>query len=350
MPPRTVLELQLQAMLVATYWARHGSANADTATEPHRRVATFGSLFKNLCRIKCNAFAITRVEDGDAEGAVASLEHRKVALAVYPTAAMLNHACVSNTAICFQRRRIVVRAARALTPGVEVVHCYGPQHGEMPTSERQRALRKQYYFDCTCDSCQRGDDSFAWFACQEDACVEGALRPEGDTFVCTHCERVCANPTRLLKFQRRSEEYFVQGQSLLKGADVADHREAARVLRHCLEIRQVLLCKHHLKLGETLDALARAHVQLGEWSEALKLTCASISLLEHVFGEDSVQVARELVKVAHMLLTLGQTAACGRAVERGVRVLSLYETTRHPSLRALVALRDQIGRGDFQRK
>jgi hypothetical protein len=87
--------------------------------------------------------------------------------------------------------------------------------------------------------------------------------------------------------------------------------------------------------------LARAHVQLGEWQEALNLTRSSIALLERIFGCDSAQVARELVKEAQIFLTLGQVAACARAVERGVRVLSMYESPHQPSLKALLALRNE---------
>lgn len=112
----------------------------------------------------------------------------------------MNHACTSNVAVSFGgnaisamcggggKRQLCVRAAVDISPSeamTELLHCYGPQHGHMRTAMRRKKLLQQYNFVCQCTACTQGDDSFAWFRCQEGAC-EGALRPcdREEVFTC----------------------------------------------------------------------------------------------------------------------------------------------------------------------
>ena len=58
--------------------------------------------------------------------AAAGRETRK-ALAIYPTAAKLNHACAPNMALRFDGAVLTVRAISPLAAGAPLRHCYGPQ-------------------------------------------------------------------------------------------------------------------------------------------------------------------------------------------------------------------------------
>jgi SET domain-containing protein len=84
----------------------------------------------------------------------------RYALAVYRRAAMLNHACAPNTAICYAENgegtRLQVRVSRALEAGQALLHCYGPQRGHMELERRQRVLSAQYFFACRCEACLAG--------------------------------------------------------------------------------------------------------------------------------------------------------------------------------------------------
>jgi hypothetical protein len=51
----------------------------------------------------------------------------------------------------WQGSRLVVRALRDLAPGMELLHCYGPQAGEHITPLRRQLLQQQYHFHCMCD-------------------------------------------------------------------------------------------------------------------------------------------------------------------------------------------------------
>lgn len=66
-----------------------------------------------------NAIAITPLAHASAED--------RLGLAIYPQAAMLNHACMPNVAAAFTGRRLHIHAVSDLAPGTTLRFCYGPQ-------------------------------------------------------------------------------------------------------------------------------------------------------------------------------------------------------------------------------
>ena len=45
-----------------------------------------------------------------------------------------------------QGSQLVVRTLEAVPAGQPLLHCYGPQAGEMTAAQRQRMLQQQYHF------------------------------------------------------------------------------------------------------------------------------------------------------------------------------------------------------------
>ena len=90
---------------------------------------------------------------GAAGGAAARLAEVRVAEAIFPRAAMVNHSCEPNTALVFRGRTLELRACRTLAAGEQALGCYGPQRGHSSRDARQRSLREQYYFECLCTAC-----------------------------------------------------------------------------------------------------------------------------------------------------------------------------------------------------
>ena len=82
----------------------------------------------------------------------------RYALAVYPMASLVNHACQPNVALSFEGSRLTARATEPIMAGAPVLHCYGPQRGALITAVRQQELRDQYHFLCRCRGCQAGFD------------------------------------------------------------------------------------------------------------------------------------------------------------------------------------------------
>uniref|UniRef100_A0A182WGB6 Nuclear pore complex protein Nup214 n=1 Tax=Anopheles minimus TaxID=112268 RepID=A0A182WGB6_9DIPT len=88
------------------------------------------------------------------------LRSARVFTAIFPQISMFNHDCDPNIRNHFERSTLKVYATRPIAAGSEIVNCYGPNYKLMPGETRSMLLRHQYCFDCTCDRCRTGDDTF----------------------------------------------------------------------------------------------------------------------------------------------------------------------------------------------
>uniref|UniRef100_A0A8C4QFI7 SET domain-containing protein n=1 Tax=Eptatretus burgeri TaxID=7764 RepID=A0A8C4QFI7_EPTBU len=215
-------------------------------------------------------------------------EHR-IALAIFPTLSLLNHACRPNVVLHFCGRTAYLRALHPIAAGQELLLCYGPQEGRMPRAKRIRKLRAQYYFHCSCQACQEKP---------KDPSKDRLLR-------CEHCghDLPVSHPFR--KGYKRN---------LDKGW-----------LPFCLSNLQ-----EHEKLGELYDLLARGHAMQGQWKEAAKWVQKSLVGVKKRFGEKSPEAAQEMFKLAQLLFN-------GRCVVESVPVVD----------EALVLLNNSFGCDHF---
>ncbi|XP_053187879.1 SET and MYND domain-containing protein 4 [Scomber japonicus] len=140
------------------------------------------AVLRHILQLRCNAQAILMLQDtGKANSPVQSSQEIRIATAIFPTLSLLNHSCCPNTSMVFSTGAsgdlpgsdlsadysedvvehsgkacgvtVTVRAAKAITPGQEILHCYGPHSGRMVTQQRKRLLQEQYYFVCQCEAC-----------------------------------------------------------------------------------------------------------------------------------------------------------------------------------------------------
>lgn len=108
------------------------------------------SILAALLRLHYNSIAVVPQQHAsDAD---------RIALALYPTASLMNHSCLPNIALVFDGETMTARATEALRPGRPVLHCYGVQKGAEITPVRRRLMQEGYHFDCRCAACVRGFD------------------------------------------------------------------------------------------------------------------------------------------------------------------------------------------------
>ena len=116
------------AFFAGTLKGGAGASIDDTATGPDPR-----DVARLLGKISCNAHT------------VCDEELNPVGVAVYPAAAMVNHADSPSAAQSFKGRRITLRATRDLKPGDEVTMAYVELLATR--QERRAALWRGYRFD-----------------------------------------------------------------------------------------------------------------------------------------------------------------------------------------------------------
>jgi len=159
-------ELSLLATLAAICCRHQGTGLHPSA----------GSILTALLQIHINGLAVVPQQHTDATD--------RIALAVYPTASLMNHSCQPNVAVCFDGCKLTARAIETVQAGEPLLHCYGAQKGALITPLRQQQLQEQYRFVCGCRACQAGFDeseqAMVGLRCLDSKC-SGVIVPKQAT-------------------------------------------------------------------------------------------------------------------------------------------------------------------------
>ena len=96
--------------------------------------------------VQCNNFGI---HDGDR----AEVGKKQIALALYPGAALINHACRANVVRSFDaQHNMILTAAEPVAQGQALNIMYGSLQ-DTCWEERQQILREGHFFECRCERC-----------------------------------------------------------------------------------------------------------------------------------------------------------------------------------------------------
>jgi hypothetical protein len=96
--------------------------------------------------VQCNNFGI---HDGDR----AEVGTKQIALALYPGAALINHACRANVVRSFDsQHNMILTAAEPVAEGQALNIMYGSLQ-DTCWEERQQILREGHFFECRCERC-----------------------------------------------------------------------------------------------------------------------------------------------------------------------------------------------------
>ncbi|KAJ8773353.1 hypothetical protein K2173_028530 [Erythroxylum novogranatense] len=139
-------------------------------------------IAENFSKLACNAHTIC------------DSELRPLGTGVYPVISIINHSCLPNAILIFEGRSAVVRAIQPIPKGDEVTITYIETAASTVT--RQKALKEQYFFVCTCPRCikvgQRDDIEesaiLEGYRCRDERCNGFLLRDSDDKgFICQQC-------------------------------------------------------------------------------------------------------------------------------------------------------------------
>ncbi|XP_061418092.1 SET and MYND domain-containing protein 4 [Lethenteron reissneri] len=335
----------------ATGAGGHGVAPAELQGE----LLLVGTLLlRHLLQLWCNAYAVTTLSSGaaclaprspSAAAAVESSEHRRVAVALFPVASLLNHACRPNVSLAFRGAVLTVRAAAPILVGEQLLHCYGPQAERMEGPERRRLLRSQYRFECACAACAEEE--------------ERGGPPPHDAFLCESCgsflkrggestlveEMECSSVRCRLRFPRapllasHAELRALVARARSAFEEHGKPEVASEVLGECLRRGRGLLNPLHATLGEASDCLAQVLAAQGRWEDAARHLRSSLVSVEARFGPGSPETAYELFKLTQLLFNGRQVREALEVEERAAALLSLHFGEDHPPVQELRDMR-----------
>ncbi|XP_035523052.1 SET and MYND domain-containing protein 4 [Morone saxatilis] len=306
------------------------------------------AVLRHILQLMCNAQAIVTLQDtGATTTAVQSSREIRIATAIFPTLSLLNHSCCPNTSLVFSTGTgadpsgsdvsadlsesvsedrstargvtVTVRAAKVITPGQEILHCYGPHSSRMVTQERQRLLQDQYYFLCQCEACtqqQQQEEGTEGTESREQKSDAGNLHKSG--LLCCKCkgplrkssedrriEFICSHSTCGHRMPSSEVSHRLQGirVALEEAVDLMEREkpdEALRLLRRTQCQSGLILAETHPLQGELADATARAYATMGDWDNAASHLERSTVAIGSQYGEDSIELARQLFKLAQL--------------------------------------------------
>ncbi|KAK1399708.1 SET domain-containing protein [Heracleum sosnowskyi] len=334
--------------------------------------ATLSQCIILLCQIKVNSIAIVRLNSLDGKESMvpstilspagnsltSTVEQVKVGQAIYSAGSLFNHSCQPNIHAYFISRTLYVRSTEYVAAGYPLELSYGPQVGQWDHKDRQRLLKNQYSFSCQCSSCSRinlPDLVLNAFRCTKPNCfgavLDGHLLYEKQMVSqCLDIHTTCSsNPhmqIRKLEYeeikrvaqcvfeQTDSVHQFEPGVCLTCGSHVNPETSAetlneatqnskrlkdaivfnqvsADTLSYslrCLDLLRSKLHAYNKKIAELEDNLAQAFCLVGELQHAKSHCKASMQILEKLYGHNHIVIGNELVKLASIQLSLGDSA------------------------------------------
>uniref|UniRef100_A0A3P8TPL1 Protein-lysine N-methyltransferase SMYD4 n=1 Tax=Amphiprion percula TaxID=161767 RepID=A0A3P8TPL1_AMPPE len=342
-----------------------------------------GSAFlRHILQLRCNAQAIITLQDtGAANSPVQSNREIRIATAIFPTLSLLNHSCCPNTSLMFSTGTsadpcgsdvpadasenvaeykhkargvtVTVRAAKVITPGQEILHCYGPHSSRMVTQERQRLLHDQYYFLCQCEACsvqQVEDGGQQWPGAgggpQESGLLcckcKGPLKRSGDkrenVFLCSRSS--CGHGLPSSEVSHRLQEIRVDLEKAVELMERERPGEALKLLKRTQCESEGILAEKHPLQGELADATARAYATTGDWKNAASHLERSAVAIGSQYGEDSIELGRQLFKLAQLHFNGGARASALSVIPKVRRLLCLHCGHHCHELQELKAMED----------
>ncbi|EIE25620.1 hypothetical protein COCSUDRAFT_83627 [Coccomyxa subellipsoidea C-169] len=239
-------------------------------------------VLKAYRQVVINAIAITPAEHASAED--------RMGLAIYPRAAMLNHACSPNVAAAFAGTRLHICATSDLPPGTTLRFCYGPQAGESIREVRLRQLKEQYHFWCRCSACEA-----SYSGVQEAAMIGMKCRLcNGPVVPSIGCGAEMSSEEQIERMARLSQADAAFASACLSLAQhSAVSAETLQSMHFCLEVQEVLLVTSNQVLGRTHDALARAYGPRGDTENAMLHAQKALDIVRSNYGDGHLVVAHQ---------------------------------------------------------
>ncbi|XP_041053792.1 SET and MYND domain-containing protein 4 isoform X4 [Carcharodon carcharias] len=214
---------------------------------------------------------------------------------------------------------------------ITVVRDTGPHWSRMSVKERQRALSLQYFFRCRCTACvseenkEAGMDSLV---CQFLCSRCGVTLQDSEEAHCTCSNSCCGHMVSKQSLIQQVQE-IRSLMSNARGLSAGHPDEAFHLLSKCQRVAQSLLSSHHPVQGEIEDCLAQVYASQADWTAAARHLRMSCDLVRIQFGDRSVELGKQLFKLAQILFNGHVMDEALSVIEQAECLLSLHCGAEH---------------------
>lgn len=251
-------------------------------------------------------------------------ELRPLGTGLYPVISIINHSCLPNSVLVFEGNMAVVRAVQPVPRASEVLISYIETAGS--TMTRQKTLKEQYYFTCTCPRCSnlgqpndiKESSILEGYRCKDVKCNGFLLRDSDNKgFICQQCG--------LLRDREELKKILGEVNLTTEKASMnysSGNRAEASALYKMIEKLQVKLCHpFSLNLMRTRETILKISMELQDWGEALAYCKLTIPVYERVYPGQHPLLGLQYYTCGKLEWLLGNTEDSIKSLTKAVKVL-----------------------------
>ncbi|XP_047167625.1 histone-lysine N-methyltransferase ASHR1 [Vigna umbellata] len=276
-------------------------------------------IAENFSKFACNAHTIC------------DNELRPVGTGLYPVISIINHSCLPNSVLVFEGRSALVRAVQHIPAGTEVVISYIETAGS--TITRQRALKEQYLFTCTCPRCskmgQKDDiqesEILEGYRCKNEKCGGFLLRTtDGKGFQCQGCQLVMGKEE--IK-EIITEIELLSEEAASKSSFSCSYQEVISIYKKIEKLQTKLYHPFSINLMQTREKILKSLMELEHWTEALAYCKLTIPFYEKVYPSVHPLLGLQYYTCGKLEWYLGETKEAVKSLTKAVDILRITHGT-----------------------
>ncbi|KAI9106463.1 hypothetical protein K1719_021991 [Acacia pycnantha] len=267
-------------------------------------------------------------------------ELRPLGTGLYPVISIINHSCLPNSVLVFEGRSAVVRAVQHISKGSEVLISYIETAGS--TMTRQKALKEQYLFTCSCPRCFKVGQSddiqesaiLEGYRCKNEKCCGFLIcTNDGKGFQCQECGLVRdMEEIKLIATEVKS----LSEDKASKLHTTGNYQEAVAVYKIIEKFQSKLCHPFSISLMQTREKILKLLMELEHWREALAYCKLTLPVYQRVYPAVHPLLGLQYYTCGKLEWYLGDTEGAVKSLTRAVDILSITHGTNTPFMKELL--------------
>ncbi|KAK0576617.1 hypothetical protein LWI29_020596 [Acer saccharum] len=275
-------------------------------------------IAENFSKLACNAHTIC------------DSELRPLGTGLYPVISIINHSCLPNAVLVFEGRFAVVRAVQHIPKGGEVLISYIETAGS--TMTRQKALKQQYLFTCTCPRCIKVGQYedivesaiLEGYGCKDDDCSGFLLRDSDDKgFTCQQCGLVRSKE----EIKTIASEIKALSDESLNSTSCRNQQEVLSMYKMIEKLQRKLCHPFSISLMQTREKLIKILMEREDWIQALACCRLTIPVYQRIYPGFHPLLGLQYYTCGKLEWLLGDTENTIKSLTKAVDILRITHGT-----------------------
>ncbi|XP_061357937.1 histone-lysine N-methyltransferase ASHR1 [Gastrolobium bilobum] len=266
-------------------------------------------------------------------------ELRPLGTGLYPVISIINHSCLPNSVLVFEGRSASVRAVQHVPKGTEVLISYIETAGS--TIARQKALKEQYLFTCTCLRCSkvgqyddiRENAILEGYRCKNEKCDGFLLRTtDGEGFQCQECGLVRDKE----EIKKIATEIKSLSEEVSRPSSTGNYQEAISIYKMIEKLQTKLYHPFSINLMQTREKILKSLMELEHWSDALAYCKLTIPIYQRVYPTVHPLLGLQYYTCGKLGWYLRETEEAVKSLTKAVDILRITHGTNTPFMKELL--------------